>query len=396
MKLFYCKRCLMPSTRPRITFNEEGVCNACVWAEAKKTTVDWNARWKELEQLCDKHRCADGSNWDVIVPCSGGKDSYHIAWGIKNKLDMHPLLVYLSPLLPTEIGRRNLQNLIDQGFDLIQIRPNSHVYRTLHKKGFIEQGRPQLAFVTGITTAVLKIATGLNVPFILYGEEGESEYGGKMDYAHTAQFDREWTVDICFSGHDTSEYIGEDFTAGDLKWWHLPSNEDLDKAGVFLTHWSYFENWHHILHYETAKEKLGFQPVKVKSIEDGVTGYATYTDFTSLDDPFMRTLHTHLMFLKFGFGRGTQEATNDVRLGRMTREQGIEEARKYDSYDCHDFLDRILDVFHMTEEEYRQVIDKWANKSILEKVDGRWQLKTGIDHGLSMDNAIEIDYDGSY
>jgi len=394
MKFFYCKKCLMPSTRPRITFNEEGVCNACQWAEVKRTSVDWSARWKELEELCDKHRCTDGSDWDIIVPCSGGKDSYHIAWNIKHKLNMHPLLVTLSPLLPTEIGRKNLQNLIGKGFDLIQIHPNGEVYRRLHKKGFIEQGRPQLAFVTGITTAVLKIAVRFNVPFVMYGEEGESEYGGRMDYAHKAQFDRKWTVDIYFSGRDTSEYIGEEFTKEDLKWWDFPSSEELEKAGVFLAHWSYFENWDHRLHYKTAREKLELQPVKVKSIEDGVTGFATYTDFTSLDDPFMRTLHTYLMFLKFGFGRGSQEATCDIRVGQMTREEGIELVKKYDAYDCRDFRDKILRVFEMTEAEYQQVIDKWANKALLEKVDGRWQLKKELGFHLDMDHYVEVDYDG--
>ena len=396
MKFFYCKKCLMPSSRPRVTFNEEGVCNACQWAEVKRTSIDWAARWKELEELCDKHRCTDGSNWDVIVPCSGGKDSYHIAWNIKHKLNMHPLLVTLSPLLPTEIGRRNLQNLINQGFDLIQINPNGKIYRKLHKKGFIEQGRPQLAFVTGIATAVIRLAMRFELPFILYGEEGESEYGGSTQCARRPDYDRDWTVNIYFSGHDTSEYIGEDFTKADLKWWNLPSSEELEESEIFLAHWSYFENWNHVLHYETAKEKLGFQPVKVKSIDDGVTGFGTYTDYTSLDDPFMRTLHTYLMFLKFGFGRGTQEATNDIRIGKMTRDEAIEMAKKYDTYDCRDFRDKILNVFEMTEDEFQQVIDKWANKALLEKVDGVWRLKKELGFHLDINNTVEVDYDGSY
>ena len=396
MKFFYCKNCLMPSTRPRLTFNKEGICNGCQWAEAKKIKVDWQARWKELEELCDKYRDTGGSNWDCIVPCSFGKDSYHISWNMKHKLKMNPLLVYISPLMPSEVGRKNQANLIEQGFDTVQIHLNGQVYRKLCKKGFIEQGRPQLAFVTGLTTVILRVAMAFNIQLVMYGEEGESEYGGRMNFADKAKVDRKWTVETYFSGRDTSEYIGSEFSQADLKWWHFPSQKELDKSGLYLTHWSYFEDWNHLVHRETALS-IGFnRAVDLKSIEDGVTNIATFTDYTSLDDPLMRTLHTYLMFLKFGYGRGTQEASNDIKVGVMTRDEGIEMAKRYDTYDCSDFLDKILDLYEMAEEEYCQVIDKWANKAILEKVDGRWQLKKEIHFGLDINNSIEIDYDGSY
>ena len=390
MKFYYCKKCLMPSTRPRVTFNKEGVCNACEWAERKKTKIDWKARWKELEELCDKYRDNHGSNWDCIIPCSYGKDSYHIAYNMKHKLKMHPLLVYVSPLLPSDIGRRNKVNLINHGFDAVQIDLDRQIYRKLCAKGFVEEGQPQLAFVDGITTAVVRTAIAYKIPLIMYGEEGESEYGGRMDLAEKAKVDRDWTVQTYFSGHDTSEYIGNDFTKSDLKWWHFPTQQELDEAGLYLTHWSYFENWDHVLHRRTALE-IGFErAVKPERIEEGVTNVATFTDYTSLDDPLMRTLHTHLMFLKFGFGRGTQEATNDIRAGLMTREQGIEMVRKYDSYDCSHFRGRVMELFDMTEEEYWKVIDKWANKALLEKVNGVWQLKKHIHHGIYAENALEV------
>lgn len=395
MKLFYCKKCLIPSTRPRIQFNEKGVCNGCDWFEKKKTSVNWDDRWKELESLCEKFRSKDGSNWDVIVPCSFGKDSYHIAYNMKHKLNMNPLLVYVSPLIPTEVGARNRDNLIKQGYDCLQVHLNGDVYRRLCKKGFIEQGRPQMAFVTGISTAVIRIAMSLGVKWLMYGEEGESEYAGRMDYANKTGFDRKWAVETYFSGHDTSEYIGDEFSVSDLKWWHFPDEETLKKSGIHLTHWSYFENWDHLLHRDTAL-KLGFQRVKDGDINDGVAGVATYTNYSSLDDPFMRTFHTYLMFLKFGYGRGTHEASNDVKAGEMTREEGIEIAKKYDSYDCADFKNRLLKVFDMTAEKFDSVIDKWANKALLEKKNGKWQLKKDINPNVFIENAIEIDWDGKY
>lgn len=393
MKFFYCKKCLMPSTRPRVTFNKEGICNACEWTETKKT-LDWKARWKELEQLCDNYRSANGSNWDCIVPCSFGKDSYHIAWNMKHKLKMNPLLVYVSPLIPTEVGRNNQLHLISKGFDCLEVHINGENYKRLCKKGLIEQGRPQLAFVTSVSTAVLKLAMALNIKLLMYGEEGESEYGGRMDFAYKTGFSRQWAIETYFSGRDTSEYLGPEFSAKDLHWWHFPDDETLKKAKLYFAHWSYFENWDHILHRDTALG-VGFQRAKL-GLEGSVSGVATYTDYTSLDDPYMRTLHTHLMFLKFGFGRGTQEATSDIRVGAMTREEGVKMVKKYDTYDCSDYRDKLYDIYKMSKEEFETVLDKWANKAILEKVGGRWQLKKNIHHNLTIDNAIEIDYDGKY
>lgn len=387
MKFFYCKNCLMPSTRPRVNFTEEGICNGCDWAKKKLTYVDWNARWKELEQLCDKYR---GTKWDVIVPCSGGKDSYHIAWSLKNRMNMNPLLVKVAPHIPTKIGESNMRNLADQGYDLIEITPNMKTYCALTKKAIVEQGRPQHVFETAITTVILKIATSFKIPFVMYGEEGESEYGGKMHMAEKASKNRDWIVETYFSGVDTSSYLDGTFKEEHLQWWQFPTEEELEKNGIFYTHWSYFQDWNHINHYETAK-KMGFQPAKSLSIEDGVTGLGTYTNYTSLDDPYMRTYNTYLMFLKFGFGRGSHEASSDIKRGIITREEGIELAKKYDSYDCIHFKDKLLDRFEMTLKEWNEIVDKWANKAILEKVNGRWQLKKDIHYNLDINNFLEFD-----
>lgn len=392
MKFLYCKNCLMPSTRPRITFTEEGICNGCSWADKKRRYVDWKERWKELETLCDRYRCTDGMNWDVIVPCSGGKDSYHIAWSLKHKLNMHPLLVKVAPHIPTVVGEKNMRNLADQGFDIIEITPAMKTYCALTKKAIFEQGRPQHAFETAITTAVLKVAMGFGIPFLMYGEEGESEYAGRMDMAEKPDCKRQWIVETYFAGFDTSTYEDGIFRKEDLKWWNFPSQEELDEHGIFYTHWSYFEDWNHLVHYETAK-KIGFQPVRPFSIEDGVTGFGTYTDYTSLDDPYMRTFNTYLMFLKFGYGRGTHEASSDIKAGIMSREEGIEMAKRYDSYDCYHFKDKLLKRFDMTAEEWDAVVDKWANKSILKKVHGRWVLKPSINYDHDINNYVEVDED---
>jgi len=92
----FCKKCTMNNQRPApavefkqqkneikdtLIFNEDGVCEACQFAEKKKI-IDWENREKELQELCDRFRRNDG-RYDVIIPGSGGKDSVkaaHLFW----------------------------------------------------------------------------------------------------------------------------------------------------------------------------------------------------------------------------------------------------------------------------------------------------------------------------
>jgi N-acetyl sugar amidotransferase len=369
----YCTRCLTPSTRPRLVFNEEAVCNACVHAEDKKNSIDWDARWKELEELCDRFRINDGANWDVLVPCSGGKDGSYVAWRLKHDLGMHPLAVTLMPQAQTEIGCQNLENFKKSGFDHIAITPNLQVYKRLAIKGFKEQGRPKMPFVTGISTVTIKVALKFGIPLIVYGEEGETEYGGSTRQMHRRRIDRQYLVDFYYSGHDPIEYLDE-FTCGELRWWMLPSQEELDKFELVPTHWSHFENWDPELHAKLAKEKCGMQTLDAHSV-------GTYSDYAQLDD-VLQDLHAYMMFIKFGFGRTTSDAGIDIRAGRLTREEGVELVKKYDGRFPEQYLPVFLEYFEMTKEEFWTVVDSFANTEVLEKVDGRWLLKPAMIKGL--------------
>ena len=381
LQVQYCTNCLNISTRPRIKFNKEGVCNACQWAEAKRTSVDWKARWLQLEELCDKYRCKDASNWDVLVPCSGGKDGSYVAWRLKHDLGMHPLCVTLLPQLQTEIGRRNLENFKNSGFDHITITPNPQTYRKLAIRGFKEQGRPKLPFVTGISTFTIKIAMKFNIPFIMYGEEGESEYGGAMTQARCPKIDRTYLVKYYYSGHDTIEYLDE-FTKEELIWWLFPSDEELQNSRLFPTHWSHYENWDPLLHAKLAKEKCDLQTVE--ALSEG-----TFTNYAQLDD-VLQDLHAYMMFIKFGFGRTTSDMAIEIRAGRMTRRKGIEFVKKCDGIFPEKYLPEFLSYFRITKEEFWQVIDSFANTELLRKKDGYWRLKPAVLKGLEKGGKFSI------
>lgn len=347
----YCTRCLNPSTRPRITFNSKtGECNACQWS-LEKRTINWTAKWQELEKLCNRFRRKKG--FDVIVPCSGGKDGSYVAWKLKNELDMHPLCFTLMPQIQTEVGHKNLENF-KKHFDHITISPNPEVYRKIAIKGFRKQGRPKLPFVVGITTAGLQLAVNYDVPLIVYGEEGEREYGGSNREAERIRIDRDYLIDFYYSGHDPSGYGS---------WWVLPEQKDLDK--VFATQFSRFEDWDPEAHAELAGKEFGLQTEKQ---------VGTFTDYAQLDDK-LQGLHAVLMHAKFGFGRATSDVNIEIRAGRMTRKEGLEIVESLDGLFPEKYLPNYLEYFKMSEKEFWAVIDNFANVKILEKKNGRWKLR---------------------
>ena len=144
----FCKKCTISNQRPRITFDEHGVCSACRYQEYKRASVNWEQRDEELRKLCDKHRKNDGSH-DVIVPCSGGKDGSFVAHQLKYRYGMNPLCVTWAPLRPTDIGRQNLDSFISSGFDHILGTPNPIVTRKLTSLSFIHLGDPFQPFIYG-------------------------------------------------------------------------------------------------------------------------------------------------------------------------------------------------------------------------------------------------------
>ncbi|MDO8435682.1 MAG: hypothetical protein Q7S89_03330, partial [bacterium] len=137
--VIYCTRCLTSNTRPRIVFDDQGVCNACRTAEKKWEHIDWDARRQEFLDLLDRYRSKHGE-WDCVVPWSGGKDSSAVAHKLKYEFGMNPLLVTFSPQLPTDVGNHNREALIQLGFDHLFLRPNQKVHRRLARRFFIERG----------------------------------------------------------------------------------------------------------------------------------------------------------------------------------------------------------------------------------------------------------------
>ena len=354
-QFFWCSSCLNMSTRPRIEFDEDGVCNACKWSKEKEK-VDWESREKEFLQLIKKHK--NDSPFDILVPVSGGKDGSYVAYTCKNKYGLNPLCVTVHPPTRSEIGYINLENFKKSGFPLFEVNLPYETHMQINKRGFIEQGRPLYGWTTAIFTAVSRVASNFGISLIMYGEDGEIEYGGSNFSKYSATFSPEFTKEIYLEKHHGVTY--KNLSKDDLYFWEFPETN----LNIEMAHWSYFEAWDPYRNYLVAKENCGLQERESQN-----TG--TYTNFAQ-NDNVLYDLHTYLMYLKFGFGRATQDAGIDIRRGAMTREQAIQLVNIYDNQLPEEYLEEYLEYFQMSKDEFNQVIDKWANKDLFEKIDNKW------------------------
>jgi N-acetyl sugar amidotransferase len=363
--LKWCSNCLTMSTRPRITFDERGWCNACVWTENKKT-LDWHARRIELESLLNKHRRNNG-DFDCIVPCSGGKDGSYVAYNLKHQYGMNPLCVTVTPALTLPLGDQNLRAFVESGYDHISINANYEAMRVLNKTGFIEMGFPYYGWLIAIHTAVIRMATNFGIDLIFYGEDGEVEYGGSTETSKKPIYDVHYQKKVYLEGGYEKVLAASGLKTSQLNFFSFPSDEELNKHALQLSHWSYFENWDPYRNYLVAKEHCG-----LKEADESNAG--TFTNF-SQNDQALYALHTYLMYLKFGFGRANQDACIEVRRGAMDREQAVNLVRLYDGHYPEEFIELYLTYYRMTLNEFDEVLDRYANKDIFEKKDGRWKPK---------------------
>lgn len=374
----FCKKCTMSNQRPRITFDEEGICSACRFAEIKDSVINWEKREEELKQTLDRFRRNDG-RYDVIVPCSGGKDAAYIAHELKHKYGMNPLTVTWAPHIYTEVGWKNLHNMCRIG-DLANIlgTPSGKVHRILTKLSFEILGDPFLPFIYGQTNFPMQIALMYDIPLVMYGENGEVEYGGDMKNAFSPT--RDYRTDHkkhYFSGISPEDFTKYGIELRDLVPYMAPKTEKLEKLGLELHFYGYYKKWKPEENYHYCQHNTGFTASSERS-----TG--TYTNFASLDDQ-IDPFHYYLSFIKFGIGRCTSDTAHEIRDHSISREEGVELVEKYDAEFPKKYFNTFLEYCDITEDYFWEIIDSWRSNHLWVKDEfNNWKLrhnvgKTGID-----------------
>ena len=371
LEVKFCKKCTISNQRPRITFDKEGVCSACRFAEYKKT-IDWQQRDNELVKLCNRFRKNDGS-YDVIVPSSGGKDSASVAHKLKYKYGMNPLTVTWSPHLYTDIGWQNFQAAIhNSGVHNILGTPDPKIHRKLTKLSFDIIGDPFQPFIYGQTNFPLQIAAKFKIPLLMYGENGEVEYGGDMKNADKPN--RDYKLDHknhYFSGIAPEDFIKRDFEPKDLFPYMAPKNCDLEFIGTEVHFFSYYEKWIPQENYYYCVENTGFKANPMRN-------EGTYSKYASLDDK-LDGFHYYLAYIKFGIGRATSDCAHEIRDGHLTREEGVALVHKYDGEFPKKYFNEFLEYCDITEEHFWKVIDSWRSPHLWKMENGKWELKYKIE-----------------
>ena len=364
--IIYCKSCVTPSSRPRIVFNKNGICNACLNSN-QKDNINWEDRLHELNIILDEHRANNGS-WDCIIPWSGGKDSSAIAYKMKYEHQMNPLLVTFSPMLPNKIGNENREALINAGFDHIYFRPNQKVHRILAKRFFIERGNPKVAWDAGINVIPVKIALKMNIKLLFYAEHGESEYGGKV-LSEESMRSRDFTEVIEHQiGDDPRNWEADNVSLSDLNPYIYPNNKELNDAGIKAYYYSYFRKWSMFENFKYVKKKYNFN----ENPRGRTLG--TFQGFDSLDDKF-DDLYYYMQYIKFGFGRCIRDTSRFIQNNHMERKEALELCHKYDGEFPEYYFDEILKYLDLSKDDFYSIVDKHRNDEIWKKTNEEWELK---------------------
>lgn len=357
--LTYCTNCVMPGTKPDLSLDDEGVCNACR-SYGRRQDVDWDARKAELSELLKKYRSPNATNWDCIVPVSGGKDStYQVVRMLQ--LGLNPLCVTATTCDLSGIGRDNIENIKRLGVDHVEMSPNPLVRARLNRIGLTVVGDISWPEHVGIFTLPVRAAVNFNVPLIVWGENSQNEYGGPAAASENKVLNRRWLEEFGgLLGMRVSDLVGtEGIKQRDLVPYTYPTDEELARVGVtgiFLGHYLPWDGLSNAL-IATAN---GFATYP-KAIEGSVVNYENL-------DNHQTGIHDYFKFLKFGFGRATDLACLHLRRDRISRADALEMVKRHDGKFPWTYLGKplaeILKPLEMSVEEFIAVCDKFTNKKV--------------------------------
>ena len=387
----YCKKCVMSNQRPAsaiefkhtrdskkttLNIHDDGVCDACKQAELKNN-IDWVKREDELLRLLDKHRRNDGY-YDCLVPGSGGKDSAYQSHILKTKYGMNPLTVTWPPILYTEYGHENWKNWIDiGGFDNLSFNRNGRVMKLLTKLSIENLFHPFQTFILGQKNLGPKLAAKFKIPLIFYGEN-EAEYGNPIADNSTSLRDKSYysfkNVDDIFLGGVSIRELKDRYNLQlkDLMCFLPPTENELKESNIDVHYLGYYLKWTPQEVYYYAVENTGFKARPFRT-------QGTFSKYNSIDDK-IDDLHYYTTFIKFGIGRATYDASQEIRNSHLNREEGQALVKKFDGEFPDKYFDEIMKYIDMDPDNFRDLADKFKSPHLWVKVDGEWKLRHTVNN----------------
>ena len=392
-KIIFCDKCVQSNQRPssipeflhtpsrkgakylNIEKNSKGelICDACKTADMKKK-INWKKREKELLALLDKYRSDDGS-YDCIVPGSGGKDSVMASHLLKYKYGMNPLTVTWPPIMYTDYGFKNYKNWIEVGgFDNITFKQNGKVQRLLTKLSIEKLLHPFQTFILGQKNIGPRIAAKYNVPLVFYGE-AEAEYGNPTSELKSVRDNYYWLSDnknkFFLAGYPIKELmINYNLKYNDLKPYLPLDKTEIGTKKIQVHYLGYYIKWvpQESYYYATEHTKFKARPHRTQG---------TYSKYNSIDDK-IDDLHYYTTYIKFGLGRATYDASQEIRNNHITREEGVNLVKRFDGEFPDRYIDEVFKYLNINKNDFLKSLDKFRPQHLWFKKGNTWRLKKTV------------------
>lgn len=343
--LRYCTRCCIPETQEGVGFDELGICRACQSSE-QKMHIDWSERERTFRKILEEAKAKAGSNYDCVIPISGGKDSAFQLHVLTKVYGMKPLAVTFSHNWWSESGWYNLQNTLETfKVDHLSFTPNRALINKLARKSLGGIGDVSWHDHGGVGSFPLQAAVRWKIPLLIWGES-IAEASGRASYKEPIhKFDREYFIRQS-AKLSAEQMVGDDITAQDMHAFEIPSQEEIDAAGVWGIHLGDYMFWDDERQTEFLEETYGWKQTQMEN---------AYKRYKSVED-VMSGMHDFTCYLKRGYGRATYQASIDVRNGLLTREEGFELVRKFDP-EIPEALEYYLKATGMNEQEFYRTME---------------------------------------
>ena len=370
----YCKKCVQPDTRPGIKFNSNGVCPACRYAE-KREEIDWDKRKLELQKLAYFGRKHNVSGYDCIVGVSGGKDSTRQAVYARDELSLNSLLVCCSypPEQITTRGTHNISNLISLGFDTIIVGPAPQVWKKLMRRSFLKYGNWARSTEMALYASAPKVAIAYQIPLIFLGENPAIQLGDLGVKSITGDANRMKYSNTLSGGNPDDLLKDEGVPTEQALWYRYSSDEEMEWGKLKIRYLGYY--WKDFSKLDNANFSIA-RGLEVREDIPENTGHIF--PFNALDDDFV-IVNQMIKHIKYGFGQVTDEVCEEIRFGRMTREESIELVEKYDGKCGRKYILMFCNYIEISEKKFWQVVESFRNHEIWEKNrKGKWALKTPL------------------
>jgi N-acetyl sugar amidotransferase len=360
----WCKKCILPDTRPNLTIGSDGICNAC-HSHDSKPNIDWQTRANAFDQVA-RHAQRRGRGYDCLIPVSGGKDS---TWQVVKCLEygLNPLAVTWKTPGRTDIGSRNLENLISLGVDHIDYQVNPKVESKFMRLALERFGDPAIPMHMALFSIPLRLALKFEIPLVVWGENSAFEYGGKEEEATGFQLDEVWLKEYgVTNGTSAADWVCDQLSVRELTPYFGPTHQELEQGGVLAVFLGYYFPWDPRETLAVASSH-GFRP----NPDGPKTGYY---DFADIDDHFI-SIHHYLKWYKFGFTRLFDNLSLEIRNGRMSRPEALQIVCDYGEQTPYEDIDKFCEFVSYKNDEFFNIIEKFRNLDIWSFSNGRWRIQ---------------------